>query len=514
MIYSYTIIFCQIDFQIFLIATFLDEIMLFNTPEFIIFFVIVLSVIAIVKMRLFQHLFLLGASYFFFYFSSNYLLTLLIFSTLLDFYVGKAIYSAKNKRIKKLLLISSLAGNLGLLGFFKYADFGITQINKLTDILGFSEIPALELILPIGISFYTFQTISYTVDIYRGKLTPSKSLAEFALFVSFFPQLVAGPILRASEFLPQLREKISKGHFTSKLRTITIHDTALRMGVTLMAMGFFKKMFFADNIAPMVDEIFSMPTGLESFSVVLGAIAFGVQIYCDFSGYSDIAIGAAMILGFHIPANFNKPYFATSPVDFWRRWHISLSSWLRDYLYIPLGGNKKGNTRTYVNLVTVMFLGGLWHGASWNFVIWGLMHGIYLAIQKLITNIFPQLKNNQFTKKRHIKIISILITQYFVFMAWLVFRVQNIDALPYVLYKYVIWDFATNSTIFIVSGNKFPIVLIIGFFILNYISYKRNIVEKLSKVKPVYWIGFLISIMILILFFYDTNPQDFIYFRF
>jgi D-alanyl-lipoteichoic acid acyltransferase DltB (MBOAT superfamily) len=273
-------------------------------------------------------------------------------------------------------------------------------------------------------------------------------------------------------------------------------------------------MFFADNIAPMVDEIFSMPTGLESFSVVLGAIAFGVQIYCDFSGYSDIAIGAAMILGFHIPANFNKPYFATSPVDFWRRWHISLSSWLRDYLYIPLGGNKKGNTRTYVNLVTVMFLGGLWHGASWNFVIWGLMHGIYLAIQKLITNIFPQLKNNQFTKKRHIKIISILITQYFVFMAWLVFRVQNIDALPYVLYKYVIWDFATNSTIFIVSGNKFPIVLIIGFFILNYISYKRNIVEKLSKVKPVYWIGFLISIMILILFFYDTNPQDFIYFRF
>ena len=465
-------------------------------------------------MRLFQHLFILGASYFFFYFSSNYLVTLLVFSTLLDFYVGKAIFSAKSKRVKKLLLASSLAGNLGLLGFFKYADFGISQINQLTDSLGFSEIPALELILPIGISFYTFQTISYTVDIYRGKLTPSKSIGEFALFVSFFPQLVAGPILRASQFLPQLREKISTDRIASRLRTITIHDTALRMGVTIMAMGFFKKMFFADNISPMVDEIFSIPFGLESFSVMLGAIAFGVQIYVDFSGYSDIAIGAAMILGFHVPANFNKPYFATSPVDFWRKWHISLSSWLRDYLYIPLGGNKRGNLRTYVNLVTVMFLGGMWHGASWNFVIWGLMHGAYLAVQKLFTNKFPKLKDNKLIQKRYIKIISILGTQYFVFMAWLAFRVQDIDALSYVLYKYVVWDFAMDSTIQMLSHNKLPMVLIVGFFILNYISYKRNIVEKLSKVRPIYWIGFLISIMLLIFFFYDTTPESFIYFRF
>ena len=281
-----------------------------------------------------------------------------------------------------------------------------------------------------------------------------------------------------------------------------------------MAMGFFKKMFFADNISPMVDEIFSVPFGLESFTVILGAIAFGVQIYCDFSGYSDIAIGAAIILGFHIPANFNKPYFATSPVDFWRRWHISLSSWLRDYLYIPLGGNKKGPSRTYVNLVMVMFLGGLWHGASWNFVIWGLMHGVYLTVQKLFTNRFPKLKNNTFTQKRHIKIISILLTQYFVFMAWLAFRMEDIDALYYMLYKYVVWDFATGSTIQMLSHNKLPILLIVGFFILNYISYKRDIVEKLSKVKPVYWIGFLMSIMMLILFFYDLTPEDFIYFRF
>ena len=488
--------------------------MLFNTPEFIIFFISVLAVISCIKFRRFQHLFLVGSSYFFFYFSNNFLITLLIFSTLLDFYIGKAIFTAKNKKRKKILLISSLVGNLGLLGFFKYADFGISQINNVTESLGIPEITPLELILPIGISFYTFQTISYTVEIYRGKLEPSESLWEFALFVSFFPQLIAGPILRASHFLPQLREKISNNNMITSLRTITIHDKALRFGITLMAIGFFKKMFFADNIAPMVNEIFNVPYGLESFSVMLGAIAFGVQIYCDFSGYSDIAIGAATILGFHIPANFNKPYFAVSPVDFWRRWHISLSTWLRDYLYIPLGGNRKGNSRTYVNLITVMFLGGLWHGASWNFVIWGLMHGVYLAVQKLMTNQFPSLKNNKFLKTRTGKIISILITQYFIFMTWLAFRVEDLDALSYVLYKYVIWDFATNATFEILSHNIIPITLIIGFFILNFISYKRDIAKSLSEMKIKHWTIILFGIMILILFFYDLSPEEFIYFRF
>tara|TARA_B110000438_G_scaffold45784_1_gene45908 strand:+ start:174 stop:1640 length:1467 start_codon:yes stop_codon:yes gene_type:complete len=488
--------------------------MLFNSIEFIFFYIFIISIISIIKFRKFQHIFLLTASYVFFYFSSSYLLSLLIFSTVLDFYVGKEIYNSKSLRRKKLLLITSLSGNLGLLGFFKYVDFGIEQINSLANNFGISEIPLLNLLLPIGISFYTFQTISYTVDIYRGKLTPSKSIGEFALFVGFFPQLVAGPIIRASHFLPQLREKINKNSISTRFRTITIHDTSLRIGITLMAMGFLKKMFFADNISPMVNEIFSSPYGLESFTVILGAIAFGVQIYGDFSGYSDIAIGAAMILGFRIPMNFNKPYFATSPVDFWHRWHISLSSWLRDYLYIPLGGNKKSHYRTYVNLVIVMFLGGLWHGASWNFVIWGLMHGSFLTIQKLLTNRFPKLKNRTFTQKKHVKIISILITQYFVFMAWLAFRMQDIDALYYMLYKYVVWDFATDATIQMLSHNKLPIILIIGFFILHYISYKKDIVEKLSKVKPVYWIGFLTSVMLLILFFYDMNPQDFIYFRF
>ncbi|MDC0052413.1 MBOAT family protein [Candidatus Nitrosopelagicus sp.] len=390
----------------------------------------------------------------------------------------------------------------------------IEEVNEIVEYFGMSQIDHLEIILPIGISFYTFQSISYTVDIYRGKLTPSNSFWEFALFVSFFPQLVAGPILRASHFLPQLREKLAKENVVSRLRTITIHHTSLRFGITLMAMGFFKKMFFADNIAPMVNEIFSNPVGLESFSVIIGAIGFGVQIYCDFSGYSDIAIGAAIILGFHIPVNFNKPYFATSPVDFWRRWHISLSTWLRDYLYIPLGGNRKADCRKYANVFTVMIIGGLWHGASWNFLIWGALHGGYLVIYKFLAKKIPLLEDSELLKSKKAKIVSIIVTQYFVFLAWLTFRVEDINALPYVMYKYLVWDFATDSTIQIISHNKLPIVLIIVFFILNYISYKKDLTKKLSELKSKYWILILITILTLILLFYDPFPEEFIYFRF
>ena len=433
---------------------------------------------------------------------------------MLDFYVGKAIFTAKDKRTKKILLIASLAGNLGLLGFFKYVNFMIDEVNGIVQYFGMSQIDSLDIILPVGISFYTFQTISYTVDIYRGKLTPSESFWEFALFVSFFPQLVAGPILRASHFLPQLREKISNNNITSRLRTITIHDASLRFGISLMAIGFFKKMFFADNIAPMVNEIFSVPIGLESFSIIIGAIGFGIQVYCDFSGYSDIAIGAATILGFHIPVNFNKPYFATSPVDFWKRWHISLSTWLRDYLYIPLGGNKKGDYRSYANLFTVMIIGGLWHGSAWNFLIWGALHGVYLVIYKILITKFPSLEDTQLLKSRKTKIIAILITQYFVFLAYVAFRVEDVSALPYVLYKYVVWDFATEATFEILSHNKLPLLLIIGFLICEYVSYKRNIIKILSELKIRYWMLALFGIMTLILLLYDPFPKEFIYFRF
>jgi alginate O-acetyltransferase complex protein AlgI len=490
--------------------------MLFNSIDFGIFFILILFVIIIFKYKKFQHLFLLGASLFFFYYSSNYLIILLIYSTILDFYLGRMIWNTKNIQRKKFLLISSLAGNLGLLGFFKYADFAILQFNLLGNYFDLSDsIPFLNLALPIGISFYTFQTISYTVDIYRGKLEPSKSLREFALFVSFFPQLVAGPIVRASEFLPQLREKINKFQKDKNLRLIIIQNSNLKLGITLMAFGFLKKMFFADNIAPIVNDIFNNPIGATSFEIWLGTIAFAFQIYGDFSGYSDIAIGAALILGFKLPMNFNKPYFAISPSDFWRRWHISLSTWLRDYLYIPLGGNKKSFVRTYGNLFVVMLLGGLWHGAAVNFIIWGSLHGIYLAVHKVISNRFPALQNNSFFKSKIGKITLILITQYFVFLAWIPFRVQDTDHMIYSMSKYILIDLQIHEVIQFSLSHKFSIVILALFIILHFISFRKgNLIEKISKYNLKIWIIVLTIISFSITLFYNGNPEDFIYFRF
>lgn len=490
--------------------------MLFNTPDFIIFFVFVLAIVSVIKYKRFQYLFLLFGSYFFFYFSSNYLITLLIFSAILDFQVGKAIYETKNVSRKKILLILSLVGNLGLLGFFKYVDFTIGQINTFVNVLGFNgDISFLNLVLPIGISFYTFQTISYTVDIYRGELKPCKSFTEFALFVSFFPQLVAGPIVRAKEFLPQLREKIQDFGAGNKLRLIKIQHSNLKLGITIMTFGFLKKMFFADNIAPLVNDLFANPMGAESFTIIIGAIAFGMQIYGDFSGYSDIAIGAALILGFKLPINFNKPYFANSPSDFWRRWHISLSRWLRDYFYIPLGGNKKSRERTYLNLMTVMFFGGLWHGASVNFIIWGTLHGIYITTHKIFQNKFPQLKNNVFFQSKIGKILSVFVTQYFVFLAWIPFRVRDMDSMFYSMSKYILLDFQIAGTLEFILSHKVPFLIMILFIVVNYISFKKpNLQQNIANLNIKYWFIFILASILVILFFYDGDPDLFIYFQF
>ena len=500
--------------------------MLFNTIEFIIFFILVVTAIIVIKNRSYQHLFLLVASFFFFYYSSNYLISLLIFSTILDFYVARKIYQQKDNIVqKKILLITSLAGNIGLLGFFKYADFAIAQFNFFGSYFNLAdEIPFLYIALPIGISFYTFQTISYTVDVYRGKLEPSKSLREFALFVAFFPQLVAGPILRASDFLPQLREKIkSFGNASSstikigkkiQLSKISIERNNIKLGVTIMAFGFVKKMFFADNIAPLVDEIFSNPMGLESFSIILGAIGFGIQIYADFSGYSDIAIGIATVLGFKIPINFNRPYFAISPRDFWKRWHISLSTWLRDYLYIPLGGNKKSSIATYGNLFIVMILGGIWHGAAWNFMVWGILHGSYLAITRYLGNKIPRFASHSFFSTRIGKITTILAVQYFVFLAWIPFRVQNFEFMSYSIQKYILLDFATGKTLELMSTNKISVFLIVVFIIASVISYKKDIHQLTSKMSLKKWTTVMTLFAVIILILYDGSPQDFIYFKF
>ena len=490
--------------------------MLFNSVDFLVFFAFVITVSVIIKNKNFSYVFLVAVSYFFFYFSNNFLISLLIFSTVLDFYLAKEIWSTDSKSKKKKLLLISIIGNLGLLGFFKYADFGISQFNDLFKLIGLNEIPLLEIVLPVGISFYTFQTLGYTIDVYRGQLAPAKSFKEFALFVAFFPQLVAGPILRASNFLPQIREKFSEFDTKNYLKQILIQRTNLKIGLTLMSFGFFKKMFFADNIAPFVDEIFLNPIGLDSFAIILGTIGFGIQLYCDFSGYSDIAIGAALILGFKVPQNFNFPFFATSPAEFWRRWHISLSTWVRDYVFFPMViNNKKSRLRIFSSLFTTMFLIGIWHGAGWNFVIFGIIHGLYVGIEASIRSMFPSLRNNSFLKSRLGKIISILTTQYLIFLSFLAFRVHDLEHLSYSVQKLIFIDFEINGASSFILEHKLPLFLIVLFLIVHYISFRNpSMLNKISNLKPAYWIIFLTIIFTSIIFFYDANPRDFIYFRF
>jgi len=491
--------------------------MLFNTLDFLVFFFIILCLISQFKFRKFQHLLIIFSSIFFLYYTDSYLVTLLIFTILLHFYVGKAIYNSQTVIRKKIFLLIGVIGSVGILGIFKYADFAILQINAFGMVIDLnSEIPLLNLALPIGISFYTFQSMSYIIDIYRGNLKPSKTLKEYAFFVAFFLPLVAGPILRASAFLPQLREKIQQQGTTQKLKLFVIENQNLKFGITLMSLGFFKKMFFADNIEPLVNNIFSNPIGMESFSIMIGAIAFGIQMYCDFSGYSDIAIGGAAILGFKIPLNFNKPFFATSPSDYWTRWHISLSTWVRDYLYYPLVfKNRKSSSLVFISLLISMIVMGIWHGASWNFLIWGGIHGVFLVCFTMLRKKFPTASSNKFFKSKLGKIFSILVTQYLIFLTFIVFWMKDLEHMIYAVKKYIFLDFALDKTIDIVNANEFPIFLLILFGILHYLSYRNgNLPGKLSKLKIYYWIGVLFVIFLLVAMFYVGGNREFIYFQF
>ena len=357
---------------------------------------------------------LLAASYTF-YGSWNYqLLVLIIGSTVLDYTAGWMIHRAKNETRKRAWLIASLTGNLGVLALFKYADFFLGSIEGTLQALGMgADIPLLHLVLPVGISFYTFQTLSYTIDIYRGKIEPIDSPLKFALFVSFFPQLVAGPIVRASEFLPQLR---SDPEFKPRKQNY---------GLYLLVVGFLKKVVVADYIAVnFVDRVFENPAMYSSLEVATGVYGYAIQIYCDFSGYTDIAIGSALLLGFQLPENFNRPYLARNLRNFWRRWHISLSSWLRDYLYIPLGGSHGTAWGTYRNLFITMLLGGLWHGASWNFVIWGAIHGIGLAGTRMYQRSEWSDRASSSTETSSLwgRWLSVAATFHFVCFAWIFFR--------------------------------------------------------------------------------------------
>lgn len=388
--------------------------MVFNSLTYAVFFFLTFIVYWSLKGRA-RIGFCLFASYVFYGWWDYRFCALIAWSTFLDYWIGLRLDRSKNPTTRRNLLVLSLFSNLGVLAFFKYSNFFIESSIRVADTLGLSlDWPTLNIILPVGISFYTFQTLSYTIDIYRRNLRPEKSLLRFATFVSFFPQLVAGPIVRASEFLPQLQ-----------------HDAIFclgnaRFGVGKILLGLFKKLVIADSAAAIVDVVFANPEDFSGANTLLAVILYAFQIYCDFSGYSNIAIGSATLLGFQFPLNFRSPYFATSLSDFWNRWHISLSSWLRDYLYIPLGGNRHGKLKTYRNLILTMVLGGLWHGASWTFVVWGGLHGSYLILQRELSNLLP----SQTVKERD-QFLLAMICRMLVFtlvcVAWVFFRSPTFD---------------------------------------------------------------------------------------
>ena len=345
--------------------------MLFNSVDFLLFFPAVFFLYWLVfKNNLaLRNLFLIAVSYVFYGWWDWRFLSLIIISSAVDYISGQKIHNATSKKQKKSWLWLSIVVNLGFLGFFKYFNFFVDSFKEAFSFAGVPfEGTTLSIILPVGISFYTFQTLSYTLDIYYGKLKPTKSVASFFAFVSFFPQLVAGPIERARNLLPQF-EKIHSPNYQ-----------LIRSGLLLMAWGFFKKIVIADRLAIFIDEVYGNVGEAQGLPAVLAVIFFAFQLYLDFSAYSDIAIGSSRTLGFKLSLNFNRPHLASSFGDFWKRWHISLSSWFRDYLYIPLGGNKNGNNKMIRNLMIVFLLSGLWHGASWNFVIWGALNGLFIIV--------------------------------------------------------------------------------------------------------------------------------------
>ena len=341
---------------------------------------------------------------------------LLAISTCTDWFIAKKIFNSTDTKIRKWLLIFTLTLNLGLLATFKYLDMIIDSYGLIQ--LQFSNLPTIpraNLLLPVGISFYTFQTMSYSIDIYRDKYEPYNSFIDFAAYAAFFPQLVAGPIVRADHFLKQIKKPLG------------FKERNFRLAITFILYGLVKKLVFADNVAIHVDAIFTEGVDLTNTALVWwGTLCFGIQIYCDFSAYSDIAIGSALLLGIRLPENFKTPYAARSPQDFWRRWHISLSTWLRDYLYISLGGSRYGQRRLYIALMATMALGGLWHGASWNFVLWGVVHGIILICHRLIIKLdfIKHIFDSRIWKTPAV-IFGWFVTQVLVFFTWLIFRVED-----------------------------------------------------------------------------------------
>ena len=439
-------------------------------------------------------------SLFFYYKTSGLFFLLLVFTATSDYAIGHLIEVSKSKKSKQLHLAASIIINLGILCYFKYTNFFIETINNFVD----DPLSFQNIFLPIGISFFTFQSMSYTIDIYRGRIKPLNHWIDYVLYVSFFPQLVAGPIVRARDFIPQIRKK-----------PVVTREMFSR-GVLLIIFGLFKKAIISDYISMnFVDRVFDAPTlytGLENFMAIMG---YSIQIYCDFSGYSDIAIGLALLLGFHFNINFNSPYKSASITEFWRRWHISLSSWLKDYLYISLGGSRKGKIRTYVNLLITMLLGGLWHGASVRFLLWGAIHGVALAIHKLVLSIFPSMEIEGMKMRRIPRILGITLTFMTVSASWVFFRAHTMDDALDMFYRIgtafhieVFWQF--------IKGYPTVLGLIILGFLLHFSSEKlENKMYSIFDKWPTFVYPIALSLLIFLIMQTRTGEvQPFIYFQF
>ncbi len=467
--------------------------MLFNTPIFFVFLIVFLLFYGFVFLRHKPRIYFILVSSLVFYGTWNYrFIPLLVGSAVIDYFLAQAIYNSDSQKRKKLFLTLSVVMNLGILALFKYADFAIQSVSDFLAVLGYNaDLPTLSWVLPVGISFYTFQSLSYTIDVYRGDMKARKGLAEFTTALAFFPQLVAGPILRARHILPQFH----------KLPVPTWD--MVRNGFLLITIGLFKKTI-ADLLAAPAAMAFdgSAVSLLETWT---GVLAFAGQIYGDFSGYSDMAIGIALLIGFKIPLNFRLPYFALSPVDFWKRWHISLSTWLRDYLYISIGG-KHNRIR---NVMITMLLGGLWHGAAWTFVAWGLFHGIIIIGTHMLahSSLFAGFAQNQQFRTR---IVKWIITFYLVLIGWVLFRATSMDSAWQIIsqmhsFGSLIEGGSHALTIFILTVVALIFMHVMDYFVLN----------KTPQLMAKWWIFWPLLILIQAICLLFGEPSNaFIYFQF
>ncbi len=474
--------------------------MVFNSGIFLVFFIVFYLLYWWINKKfslLVRNLFIIIASYVFYGWWDWRFLSLIVLSSAVDFIIGLKLSQTNDRSRRKLLLVSSLIVNLGVLGFFKYFNFFIDSLNVL--LLQFNanlNTGTLKIILPVGISFYTFQTLSYTIDIYKNKLQLTKDPFAFFAFVSFFPQLVAGPIERAMHLLPQFSVKKSFNHFENV------------KGLRLVLWGFFKKIVIADNFGALTEHVFNPEFNPSGLTVFLGATFFALQIYADFSGYSDIAIGISKMLGFDLMTNFRTPYFARSFQDFWRRWHISLSTWFRDYVYIPLGGSRNSQIRTYGNLLITFVLSGLWHGANVTFMVWGALHGLLLIVEK------------QFRLVR-LKAFYYPIVLVLVILFWLPFRAENLGLLKeYVVSLVHFSSYSISEVAMLVeqfSNHRFiALVAVLAFFlVLEFVSRKSRFDEYMSKKNPFFRYGvyYMLIMIILLLGNFSVKPM-FIYFQF